>query len=228
MQPTKHLLFLNITVWLKQGITGVLLLLATMVLLPAAVAETGNKQAGGRAPQYTKQGTEACTRCHSGEIIQVILKGSHGDKKNKDVPFSQRGCESCHGPGSFHISRAHGGLGFPGMVSFGAGKRTPAGKQVEACLSCHAKATGKTKGMKWQGSIHAGTNMTCSVCHKLHSDENAMANKAQQAESCFMCHPKSKTGHRRFENKGIVFDELSCWDCHDVHQLQRQKKAAAK
>lgn len=213
---------------IKPGPKWVLAFLLAMSLQPVMSAEPDKAQAGGRAAQYTRQGTEACTRCHSGEVIQVITKGPHGNKDNPDAPLAKRGCESCHGPGSFHVSRAHGGQGFPSMVTFGAGKRTSRGKQLNACLQCHAKATGKIEGMEWQDSIHDGAQMTCSGCHKAHSTENRMANRQEQAETCFMCHPKMKTEHRRFENKGIVFDELSCWDCHDVHQLQRAEKAAGE
>ena len=219
MKPIKR--FCNKTmVRIGSGIIFPLILMAGFLLNPASAAEKAGPSLGMPAPQYTQQGTESCTECHSGEIIQIILKGPHGNKKNPDTPFSKRGCESCHGPGSFHISRAHGGKGFPKVIIFGTGEHVPTDKQLDACLHCHAKKMGENEGMKWQGSIHAEEEMTCSECHKLHSTENPMADKQQQAEACYSCHIDTETEHPRFEDKGIVFEKLSCWSCHDVHQLQ--------
>lgn len=229
MTPIKR--FYNKTVvHIGSGIIFPLILLAGFIFNPvnaagqinleSASSENASPRLSMPAPQYTQQGTKSCTECHSGEIIQIMLKGPHGNKNNPDTPFAQRGCESCHGPGSFHISRAHGGKGFPKVITFGTDKKLPADKQLDACLHCHAKKMGEDKGMKWQGSIHAEAKMTCSECHKLHSTENAMADKQQQANSCYSCHDKTKKEHPRFEDKGIVFEKLSCWSCHDVHQLQ--------
>ena len=35
-------------------------------------------------------------------------------------------------------------------------------------------------------------------------------------ENCARCHGPAIESHRRFETKGIVFDQLSCTDCHDL------------
>lgn len=214
------------TRWIKQGTRWALALLVGTILFSASPAQAGKSGTGVPQPKYTEKGVEACTRCHSGETMRVMEKTAHGDKGNPASPYAKQGCESCHGPGSIHISRAHGGVGFPLMVTFGAGKRTPMAGQIKACLDCHAKATGKLEGMRWRGSAHDGKDLSCSSCHKMHSTENPIADKKQQAETCFKCHAEQKTEHRRFENKGIVFDELSCWDCHDVHQLSHNRKAA--
>ena len=224
MKPVKR--FYNKTmVRIGSGIIFPLILMAGFILNPVSAAEKSGPEntspmLGMPAPQYTQQGTDSCTECHSGEIIQIMLKGPHGNKKNPDTPFSKRGCESCHGPGSFHISRAHGGKGFPKVIIFGTGEHVPTDKQLDSCLHCHAEKMGEDEGMKWRGSVHGEEDMTCSECHKLHSTENAMADKQQQADSCYSCHDETETEHPRFEDKGIVFEKLSCWSCHDVHQLQ--------
>ena len=78
---------------------------------------------------------------------------------------------------------------------------------------------GELQGMEWTGSLHDTPRMTCSTCHELHTTSNPLANRDQQAENCATCHEDQITNHKRFESKGIVFDQLACSDCHDVHQL---------
>lgn len=96
-----------------------------------------------RTPKYTKEGTQGCQVCHSGERMRIITTTVHGKANKPDSPYGQQGCESCHGPGSFHVSRAHGGKGFRGTIKFGEEKdradRSPASSQVGACLNCHGK-----------------------------------------------------------------------------------------
>jgi hypothetical protein len=53
----------------------------------------------------------------------------------------------------------------------------------------------------------------------LHGKDVRVKDRTQQAQICYKCHEKTEHEHPRFEDKGIVFDRLTCWDCHDVHQL---------
>ena len=46
-----------------------------------------------------------------------------------------------------------------------------------------------------------------------------MKDKQTQAKVCYSCHKKAEKEHPRFKEQAIAFDKLSCWDCHDVHQL---------
>jgi len=167
--------------------------------------------------QYTATGTESCLRCHAGENIATMAETAHGDTTDPHAPFAQQGCESCHGPGSLHVSRARGGAGFPALLRFGDRKTRP--EQTAACLNCHGKDMGQTKAMAWTSSLHDTPRMTCVSCHQLHSTEKPLATRTGQIENCGRCHEEQITNHRRFEDKGIIFDQLFCSDCHDVHQL---------
>jgi DmsE family decaheme c-type cytochrome len=186
--------------------------------------ETAAGQSSKRTPKYTNDGTAGCLSCHSGERMQLVATSPHGNTKNASTPYSKNGCESCHGPGSFHVSRAHGGRGFGHVIKFGSGKdgadRSPAAAQVGACTSCHQKGDKNASGMLWAGSAHDRSGLTCANCHSMHSKKLSVTDRDQQAAGCYACHAEQKEKHRRFSNAGIVFDELKCWTCHDVHQLK--------
>lgn len=180
-------------------------------------------------PHYTETGVEACLYCHSVDRMRLILDTRHGDAKNPDTPMAQHGCESCHGPGSLHATRSRRGKGRPPMFSYGEKGKTPPGKQAKRCLeNCHDKTLGTLPGMEWEGSAHGRVwtdvdgnqkQMSCSNCHEIHIHTEPLKEKEQQAVICYRCHQKTEAEHPRFEEKGIDFDKLECWDCHDVHQL---------
>jgi len=197
--------------------TGMLILAG--LTIDAVEAQDDSRRTGVEA-QFTSEGTERCLFCHGGETMTLIAETPHGDSTNADTPFAQKGCESCHGPGSLHVSRARGGRGFPALIRFGSDQLV--NKQTEACINCHAKDMGDSEGMEWTGSAHDTDGMTCVSCHQMHIVGNPLADKAQQLESCAHCHEKQIADHRRFESAGIVFDKLTCYDCHDVHQLIRE------
>ncbi len=172
-----------------------------------------------RAPKFTKEGTKGCQVCHSGERMQIIATTVHGKTDKADSPYGQQGCESCHGPGSFHVSRAHGGKGFRNTIKFGTEEngpdRSPASDQVSTCINCHGKTD-----MHWTGSVHDKIGLTCSNCHEMHAEKLSTTDREKQATGCYSCHEKQRTKHPQFSDKGIVFDQLKCWTCHDVHQLK--------
>lgn len=172
--------------------------------------------------KFTDKGTERCMDCHGGERMTLIADSPHGNNDNPHTPYAQRGCESCHGKGSLHVSRARGGAGFPDLIQFKRRGGAPLEKQTEACLNCHKADMDELEGMAWTGSLHDTDRMTCGTCHTIHTTENAMTNSTEQKKNCTRCHEEQIAAHPKFESKGIVFDKLACGDCHDVHQLERR------
>jgi DmsE family decaheme c-type cytochrome len=216
---------------LDRSPVAVLIAIATAFVLGWLAVPSAAEQADEKKDptlSETKQyiGDKACTICHAAKEITVIEQTPHGNASNPHSPAAQKGCESCHGPASLHVSRSGGQARKENIVGFGSGG-SPAAKQLEACLSCHANAMGEHEGMQWQGSVHGKLGFSCSTCHQVHVVGDPMKKRDVQAEKCFTCHAKQKTEHPRFEAQGIVFDELSCWSCHDVHQLIPQEKSAA-
>ncbi len=185
-------------------------------LMIALIIPMAHAQDTKRKPVFTKEGAKSCLVCHSGEKISAIQAGVHGASN----PMTEHGCEDCHGPGSFHISRAHGGKGFPSMVRFGKSPNaSPREDQVQACLGCHARQAGSKKAVVFLGSAHDKPFASCSTCHSLHTETDRMAEQSRQTATCYGCHADKKAEHPRFKGTTIEFDDLKCSTCHNVHKL---------
>lgn len=82
------------------------------------------------------------------------------------------GCESCHGPASWHITSR--GEGIASILSLNkaetttpSGRMTTPGERAEVCLRCHEKDP-QAFGPTWRTSVHAHQLMTCTDCHHAH------------------------------------------------------------
>ena len=157
--------------------------------------------------------------------MRAVADSAHGNMENMYTPLSTQGCEACHGPGSIHISRAHGGAGFPKMINFGRGKSfSPRDDQVEACLACHRDEEGGTSVIEWYSSSHNRKNINCSTCHSVHEALDPMQDADQQVAKCNRCHRKDIEKHEHFEDSNIDFDSMSCGTCHNVHEAFVRKE----
>lgn len=191
-----------------------------LFLSPFTLAqEAGTLPPIERNATYTEGGAEACLRCHSGEKMRAIENSVHGKMENLYAPLATQGCEACHGPGSIHVSRAHGGAGFPKMVDFGRGDNySPRETQIEACLACHHDEKGGVGAIEWYSSSHNRKTINCTTCHTVHSEVEPMHDADQQVARCNRCHRKDIEKHQHFEEVNIDFDALSCGTCHNVHE----------
>ena len=185
-----------------------------------AAVDIANAQSSARTPeaQYTGKGVEACVRCHGGPGMHAMAETAHGNVDNPRTPYAQEACESCHGPASFHISRARGGVGSPPLLRFGA-YGDPVDDQLAACLGCHSETVAGRPGIGWTGTLHDTGRMTCSTCHQVHTNVDALADPAQQRDKCSTCHAVQITRHKEFIQSGVDFKRLTCTTCHAVHEL---------
>jgi len=194
-------------------------LVLLLFALPAMAQETSEPEHAKRTPIYTEEGAASCLRCHSGSEMRAVQAGSHFDKQDPDAPANRHGCESCHGPGSIHVSRAHGGRGFPPLTAFGRGKdKAPRAKQIQACMQCHGSEGAVNSAIGFYGSPHDRNSINCSTCHTAHAAVDPISERETQAATCYRCHRKAKTDHPRFGASSMDIDVLKCSDCHDVHR----------
>ena len=171
-----------------------------------------------RTPTFSEEGAAACLRCHSGPEMRAVQSGPHFNVRSPAAPTPHHYCESCHGPGSIHVSRAHGGKGFPPLTQFGRGPdRAPREEQLAACLNCHGNAEAVPRSIGFIGSPHDRPNISCSTCHTVHAESDAVNDRERQASLCFRCHRRQQADHPRFESRSMDVDRLPCSACHDVH-----------
>ena len=201
----------------KKQITAIGLLFG--LLSSVGFAQQGEgKPPAKRTAQFTEEGSEGCLRCHSGEKMHAIAASPHANPDHPSAPLARQGCEACHGPGSIHVSRAHGGRGFPPVITFGKGSGfSPKDEQENACLSCHTEDLGSTQAIESRDLVHDKQHITCSRCHLIHAESDSIREKEHQAAICYNCHKKVKAQHPGFVDEGIDVDALTCWTCHDVH-----------
>jgi DmsE family decaheme c-type cytochrome len=196
-----------------------LCLLLTVLSTAASAQETADPARQLRTPSYSEKGAASCLLCHSGPDMRAVQLGPHFNLQNPGAPAAHHYCESCHGPGSIHVSRAHGGKGFPPLTEFGKGaERAPRDEQLAACLQCHGTEGAVRKTIGFIGSPHDRKNINCSTCHTVHAESDPINDREEQAATCYRCHRKMKTEHPRFESKSMDIDVLPCSACHDVHR----------
>jgi len=203
-------------------INGSVLVCLTVVLVSSSLfaQEPVGEPYRKRIPKYTEENAQGCLQCHSGPKMHAIAAGAHGDQRSLDSPLARQGCEACHGPGSIHVSRAHGGKGFPSMISFGRGSEvSERDVQIDTCLACHREEIGSVAVIEFRGSPHDRRTINCVTCHVSHVESDPMHDREQQFSTCNRCHRKLIAEHPRFEDKSIDFDALACGTCHDVHKV---------
>lgn len=195
---------------------GLVLILIAIAAPAQESAEPGRQK---RVPAYSEEGAETCLRCHSGGEMRAVQSGPHFNLKGPGAPAAHHYCESCHGPGSIHVSRAHGGRGFPPLTDFGRGEgKAPREEQLAACMQCHGVEAEVHRTIGFAGSPHDRKNINCSTCHLVHVRSDPIRDRDEQAATCYRCHRKMKTGHPQFDAESMNIHALRCSDCHDVHR----------
>ena len=164
------------------------------------------------APYYV--GSQACATCHAAEVAsygdtlmgRVLLKNPRNAQ--------ERGCETCHGPGSAHVN-AGGGRGV-GIISFRADDPAIKVGEINAiCLSCHQRGD----RTYWDGSVHEERALACTNCHQIMKRVSPKFQllKGTELETCFQCHQDKRAQLFRNSHMPVREGKITCSDCHQPH-----------
>ena len=162
------------------------------------------------ASGYSQKGAETCIRCHDeedGKTFQ-IFKTKHTVKGDPNSPFAQMQCESCHGPGDKHAQRTSEPIGL-----FGKNSPATVSQQNETCLTCHSN----NNRVGWHGSIHERRDLACVSCHVIHSEHDAVRDRAEQPQVCYRCHGDVQAAFNQYSAHPVRYAEMTCTSCHAPH-----------
>jgi len=171
-------------------------------------------QAAKKTQDLVMKDDAKCTTCHDEADkpkVMHIGKTKHGTLLDAKTGT----CTSCHGKSEKHIADADKGAKKPVStdVSFAPKSTTSAEARTGACLTCHQSGN----RLHWQASTHAQRDVTCSSCHKVHTQYDTARDRATQTESCFQCHKEQRAQINRPSHHPVAEGKMSCSSCHNVH-----------
>ena len=181
---------------------------ATLILLGATAIEP--RVASAQVPGAPVP-VEVCAACHKASY-ETYISHRHGMKTDSRTPAARGGCETCHGDGAAHV-KAGGGRGVGGIKNPGS-KTLAADAKNSVCLTCHQ---GDPNRLHWLSSTHAGRDVACTSCHKLHTAHDDVRDKLTQPEVCFVCHKEQRVQINKPFRHPILEGKVACSDCHNVH-----------
>ncbi|MBT8063322.1 MAG: DmsE family decaheme c-type cytochrome [Gammaproteobacteria bacterium] len=168
------------------------------------------------AGQYSELGADSCLPCHAAGMpldATPIFMTRHASRLDPAAPFSDKQCETCHGPGRDHVyAQQRGEPGLPPVV-FGVDSPNPPAEQNQVCLGCH-----QTHGrLGWDGSAHQASDLPCAACHQVHVERDPVLDHEAQQQVCFDCHSQKRADVLKPSSHPLRFGSMTCSDCHDPH-----------
>jgi len=165
-------------------------------------------------PGATFVGSKACADCHE-EIARDFKTADHSLLQAKGKNAENAGCESCHGPGSLHVSS-------------GGGAHTIINprKDPETCFQCHLEVRSKFSLPNHHPVLEG--RISCADCHNPHKGSimkgGGSTNLMGKNDICFQCHILQK-GPFVFEHEAV---REGCVTCHDPHGSVNEKLLVAR
>jgi DmsE family decaheme c-type cytochrome len=199
------------------GAAGVLyccaLLVATRVETTVAAATAAPQAikpaaASGSQQQAEYLGSDTCLGCHD-DAAKHLADTLHWKTANPRSPAADKGCESCHGPGSRHIED-------PGDdTAIRKFSKMSPHETSATCLTCHAKGTHAL----WDGSTHDVRNLSCITCHSVHSpvSTRSQLKSADEPAVCISCHRTQVLKVSRVSHMPVPEGKMTCSSCHNPH-----------
>jgi DmsE family decaheme c-type cytochrome len=186
------------------------LLFATRVETPVVAAAAGPQATKSAAtpPSADYLGSDTCLGCHD-DAAKHLADTPHWKMANPRSPAADKGCESCHGPGSRHIEDPSDD------TTIRKFSKMPPHETSATCLTCHAKATHAL----WEGSTHDVRNLSCITCHSVHNPVSARAQlkAADEPRLCVSCHRTQVLKVSRVSHMPVPEGKMVCSSCHNPH-----------
>ncbi len=195
---------LGIAVWLLPSANG-----APPVALAAATLQDDGAYVG----------SETCAVCHQDQYDDYRLSIHY---QTETGPWTETGCESCHGPGEAHIEDPED---LTLIFSFSDPSHTVVDR-VGRCLNCHE---GESTNFTYRSSEHMNGTIDCASCHKPHVNfrEDRLLPRevppdrlflGAATESCLGCHQEVRAEMNLNERHRVLEGMVTCAECHKQHE----------
>ena len=190
--------------------TGRLLSLLPLLLLLAACATGVIREKMLTMPQVdgaSYVGQDTCLDCH-GDMAENFSHNVHARLADFEMMGAEKGCESCHGPGSLHVE------GFGDTDKILRPAELAAEETGAICATCHTDGS----LMDWTHSEHALADLSCTDCHSMHDEDAKTALlKDEDPDLCYSCHQEQMAKSNFPSHHPIDEGKMSCGDCHNPH-----------
>ncbi|MEW6321098.1 MAG: GSU2203 family decaheme c-type cytochrome [Acidobacteriota bacterium] len=208
------------------------LVLAWLLVLLAVPAWAQPPASAVPAPASTQAaltavGGDTCATCHD-TLAATFSRSAHGDLADHELRGQPGRCEACHGLGSRHVAS-----GDPADIR--AYSTLSVADASRTCLNCHRQGT----AMEWASSAHAGADVACTACHRVHQSRQVVSAALQQVdglrpvhtaapavrgslvkaetELCLDCHREQRARLMLSSRHPVREGRMRCNSCHDPH-----------
>lgn len=182
------------------------MLAATLLLLAGTSGALAQPVPGKASPE------ETCKQCHA-DYLSGYARSKHGTKADLRAPANNGGCLACHGDAALEHAAKGGGRGVGGVLGFND-KKVSAETKSAVCLNCHK---GNPNRIHWEQSTHAARDNACTSCHQVHTANDPVRDRTEQAQVCFNCHKDKRAEFRRPSRHPIDEGKVVCSNCHNPH-----------
>ncbi len=237
------------------GVMGIALVLASMAMLPVAVAsDTAQvlpptpipQDDSGTSVQFQGSGppdSAFCLSCHQSPFLQMTLPSGEELSVTVDPDDYLSSVHGEHGRDGYRCIRCHEGYdGYPHPELTVETRRELTIEYSTSCVACHTDKYDETMdnvhlAALGQGNMEAAV---CSDCHTAHSVQRLVDQRTGSSlpearsyitEMCQQCHANiyDEYAHSVHGQSLLVdnnLDSPTCVDCHGVHEMEGPSTSA--